>query len=278
MMMRHRRFMAGAVALVFSMPSLAEAEPAGRDVAVQLDVDVSALPDDRYTTALRGSVSRRQTEVLARAGVDVRDGAAGVLRIELRRYGEDGIHYRAKLVIVGDDREAATREITCEACTDAQLLEKVDAETAELADLLVREEAAAEPVPAPTTEVGATEPVGEQAGAAKAVGPATSDEQPRRRLGTKGNVGIGLLAAGVVGLVTGGIVLSQGVELEEPSGRLWDRNGRDYGPPGIAVMAVGGVALVTGATLVILDATRPRTRSSAIVLPSPGGLVLTGRF
>lgn len=129
----------------------------------------------------------------------------------------------------------------------------------------------AEP-PAPEVEVGEPDPDGGE------------DVEPRRGrpLGAMGKVGIGLLAAGGLGLISGGVVFAQHQRLDanEAGGRY--RSQVDFEPAGVTAMVVGGAAMVTGAVLLIVDRGRGRRmkdgRASAQLWPSTSGLLLTGRF
>jgi hypothetical protein len=93
-----------------------------------------------------------------------------------------------------------------------------------------------------------------------------------------GKAGIGLLSGGAAAVVTGGIAFAAGERFDPAVGHMRDRDGRDYGPAGVTLMVSGGAALLTGAVLLAVDRTRARKRASALLLPSPGGLVITGRF
>jgi hypothetical protein len=104
-----------------------------------------------------------------------------------------------------------------------------------------------------------------------------TDETTRKPLGSLGRAGIGVAVVGAAALVSGGIVYAQGRRPEQPLGQFEERDGRNFRPPGIAFMVTGGAALVTGIVLLAVDRRKAR-RSSALVLPSPRGLVLTGRF
>lgn len=107
----------------------------------------------------------------------------------------------------------------------------------------------------------------------------TTDQSARRPLGVLGWAGIGVAAAGAAALVSGGIVYAQGRRPEQALGQYEERDGQDFRPPGIALMVTGGAALVTGVALLVVDRSKARRESaSALVFPSPGGLVLTGRF
>src|SRR5690606_19837156 len=108
--------------------------------------------------------------------------------------------------------------------------------------------------------------------------PETSEDRPRKPLGPLGRAGIGVAVVGVGTLVSGGILFAVGERVDPPTGRAPDIRGRNFAPPGVALMVTGGAALVAGAVLLVVDRTRAKKRTSALLLPSPGGLSITGRF
>lgn len=110
-----------------------------------------------------------------------------------------------------------------------------------------------------------------------------TDDGKRAPLEPKGKTGIGLLAAGAVGVLTGGIVLAQQRRFDDQGTASLDWQGRDFRPPGLGVMIAGGAVAVTGAALLIVDRVQARhagnkSRRAAWLLPSPTGLSITGRF
>jgi hypothetical protein len=117
-------------------------------------------------------------------------------------------------------------------------------------------------------------------------GPATGPvDEPavRKPLGTMGKAGIGLLAAGVAGTITGGIVFAQQRRYDEddPEREVW--SGRDFEPPGVALMVTGGVIAATGLVLLVVDRVQARNdeksgRGTARLTPSHRGMTLTLRF
>src|SRR5690606_15280770 len=133
-------------------------------------------------------------------------------------------------------------------------------------------------------EEGPTEGTHEAEGTVESAGSASNPSEPdgvqddpttgpaRRPLGRMGKAGAGLLGAGAATLVTGGVVFSRGKRFEPPLGRTLDRGGRDFGRPGVVLMVSGGAAMVAGAVLLIVDRTRARRTSSAVVVPTPGGV------
>lgn len=122
-------------------------------------------------------------------------------------------------------------------------------------------------VPGPAVEGPATGPVDEPA--------------VRKPLGAMGKAGIGLLAAGVAGTITGGIVFAQQrrYDEDEPEREVW--SGRDFEPPGVALMVTGGVIAATGLVLLVVDRVRAGKKSgseTARLTPSRSGMTLTLRF
>lgn len=273
---------AGALA----MPTTALAEPPS-ETAVRIEVDLSALPKADFPENTRRWIIDNQTAALQREGFVVRDDASHVMRIEVSRYGEDGIHTKARLMLEGDPD--SVREFTCEACLNSQFLKKVDEETAALAAELRHELAAPkrEDEAEPTTEA---EPLVTADATETRKLPATNDEPENHegaRVGTVGLVGIGELAVGA-GLTLGGAV----VLLQDPRVRVLPEDTlveevttRDRLGTGLA--AAGASLLVSGIVLVVLDQTvlrKQREKRSATAAfrpslsPAGFGVSLTGRF
>jgi hypothetical protein len=284
--MRRTTIIAAVLACVLAMPTAALAEPPPK-TAVRIEVDVSALPKADFPENTRRWIVDNQTAVLQREGFVVKDDASHVMRIEVSRYGEDGIHTKARLMLQGDPD--SVREFTCEACLNSQFLKKVDAETAVLAGELRRElmaaEQEAEPEPAGEPEVVAATDTMESHEAR------TASDEPAdhegKRLGAIGFAGIGALAVGA-GLTLGGVI----VLVEEPRVRIpaedtlvEEVTTRDRLGTGLAV--AGASLLVSGVVLVIVDQTVLRKKrdkhSAAAVLhpslsPAGFGVSITGRF
>lgn len=289
-MTRQRIIIAILLAGAGAWPIPAGAEP-GSSEAVRIEVDVSALPKgDRYTEDTRRWVLRNQTAVLERAGFVVSDDATKAVRIEVSRYGEYGVHTRAKLMVVGD--AGSVREFVCEACMDSQFLQKVDEETTSLVERLrVQPTAEAEPQPEAEPEPEPGPAVKPANGTGDGRGElATSDEAADyegKRVGVAGYVGIGALTLGA-GLTIGGVI----VAVDEPTVRLLPDDKHVYEktdrrPTGIALTVAGASLLVGGAVLVAIDQTvlrkrRDRRRAHAAIVPqlSPAnvGVAVAGRF
>lgn len=276
------------IASALAWPSTAAAQPAS-EAAVSIEVDVSALPkEDRTTEYTRKWVLERQTTVFEGEGFPVSDGAGDVVRIEISRYGDYGANTRARLSVAGN--EASLREFTCEACTDAQFLGKVEDETTQLALWLHTERARAqEPASEPEPTVAPkTDPTDEAEGDRGKAGASEAPvEHQGKRLGSLGYAGIASLALGV-GMTVGGVV----VLAEDPSVRIPPEDTlieevTSRRPLGAALAGVGGALVVSGVVMIVVDQTilrkrRSKARVAARVRPSVStagvGVSLIGRF
>jgi hypothetical protein len=286
--------LATVLAATLAWPVRAGAEPRAEG-AVRIEVDVSALPKgDRYTEDTRRWVSRNQTAVLERAGFVVSNDASRAVRIEISRYGEYGVHTRAKLMVVGDP--GSVRELVCESCMDSQFLARVDEETAMLVERLragpeavkpvppVEAEPATEAEPEPEQRVESPEETDEPEQAEASAEP--GDGRDGKRIGVAGYVGIGALALGA-GVTLGGVI----VLVDDPSIGLQAMNDdveevADRVPLGAGLTGIGAALLVAGAVLVTVDQTvlrkrrarRAQTALVPILSPIGAGLSWTARF
>lgn len=122
--------------------------------------------------------------------------------------------------------------------------------------------------------------------------PPSTEEKPERERALAGlgwsGVAIGVVGAGLVG---GGAFLLTREETTtalDAQGRLSSTDTHPKQTPGIALAAVGGVAIAAGVTMVLLDARRQKKKKKkkrndkahATLLPTftTPGLVLSGRF
>lgn len=275
---------ATVVACTLAMPGLVSA--ATQPEAVRLEVDVSALPNDRLAEDTRTWVLKHQTTAFQEAGFTVSEDASRVVRIEISRYGEYGVNTKARLTVVGD--EGLIREFTCEACRDSQFLDKVGQETAALAEQLRGEiEASREPAaePEPTIEQP-PETATQDEGREPARGEEPTDHEGAP-LGAAGYAGIGALAVGAGMTLGGAIVLLQGESRTLHPDRDRQLEVTDRAPLGAGLTSVGIGLLVTGAVLVTIDQTVLRKRRSSraqasvvvpVVAPTGLGLSWAARF
>jgi len=257
-----RLLLALALTGALTFPAMASAAPAPAPApAVRIEIDTSALPKDDYEADTRRWVTDNQTAVLEEAGFIVSDDAPRSIRIVISRYGEYGVHTRARLMIVGD--EASVRAFDCEMCADSKFLAMVDDETKVLADRL-RERMSASDGAEPSPEPAATAPGSEPAPAGREPAqPVEEDplvDQPDPRLGGAGYAGIASMVAGV-GLTVGGVVM-----VTRPSSEGLRPGGDDQleitdrVPLGAALTGIGASLMVAGAVLVAVDQTVLRRR------------------
>lgn len=132
--------------------------------------------------------------------------------------------------------------------------------------------------PEPVVEVPTAD-----SGEPRAVEGSHADCSERMPLTPMGKAGVGLLAAGAVGAITGGFVFVQQRRLHDDDPSLLDWQGRDYRPAGTAVMVASGAVAVAGAVLLVTARARARrarraAKPAAWLLPTPRGVVVTGRF
>ena len=106
------------------------------------------------------------------------------------------------------------------------------------------------------------------------------DSRTKVPLATMGKAGIGLLAGGVAVASVGAGLLAQGRKLDEHPGQPSDLTGRDFRPPGIAVLVSGGALAVAGAVMLGLDRRKAAKQKGPLVrvLPAPSGMTIVGRF
>jgi len=287
----HRRGFGVAMGLAFAgvlaLPALASAEPIS-ETAVRIEIDTSALREDEQLETEQW-VTDKQTAVLKEAGFVVSDDAEHVIRIEISRYGEYGVHAKGRLMLVGD--EGSVREFICEMCGVSQFLTKVVEHTELVAERL-RRNLTEEKEPA-----GGSDPAIElehvpQVGAEAEVGPTklVVDDEPvdhgGKRLGGVGYAGVASLVAGF-GVTLGGII----VVVEDPSDDPRPDHDRDVEitdrvPLGAGLTVGGALLLATGAALLAVDQTVLRKRRSQgtravfapAVSPTTVGFSWTARF
>jgi hypothetical protein len=185
--------------------------------------------------------------------------------------------YRVSVAAVhGGEALRQSREPTRCECTTEELLELVDAGI-EAASEQLRAHAQREPVPKVEAEASEATPASEPEQREPSRGQSTIDA-PSRRLGPLGRTGIGVSVAGA-GLTTAGVLLAMRPrEIRGEPGRVETRNLRDSG---IGLATSGGLVLVTGVTLLVVDLVMARRRSIALVpllRPRMAGVSLVRRF
>lgn len=246
--------------------------------AVRFEVDYSALLAEQMAAAAEDSaffVEQDGAKALSdRHGIDVvEDDAAPAIIVKLAWKDYEHSVYRIEIGVerAGEALEPAeTFEATCinNSALTAAVVDKLPVALSKLAppqpDTFEPEEQE------PVVEEGTSDPRESEA----------ADRPQRRPLGIKGKLGIGFVAAGAAGLISGGVVYAQGRRYDNNDPEHADWEGRNFRPPGVALMVTGGVLLATGAVLVALDRVQGRrsAKASAWLVPTPRGVALSGRF
>ena len=250
---------------------------------VVLEIDHAALLEHQIPEAAENSaffVREDVTKALRAAhGVEVvEDPAAPAVIVRLAWVDYDKSVYRVEIAVrrPGQDAETVTR-LERHFMHDTALSQGVADSLAEAVAELGKP-----PKESPqgeATEEDPTDATGEP-GDPEQTDEANDDPSPKAPLATMGKAGIGLLAGGVVVAGVGAGLLSQGRKLDEQDGQPLERTGRDYRPPGIAVLVSGGALIVAGAVMLGLDRKNAAKRKEALVrvLPGLNGMTIMGRF
>lgn len=218
---------------------------------VQLEVDVGGLSGYEgfdpaiYDTMMQQALSR----ALESRGVEqVDEGADGAdrVRIGLVWRDFDASVYEVEVAVTrAGGRSRTLPSQLCEYCTDDELVAKAESQLDAALEVLAK----AEPQEPVETDPG-------DGGTVVADPPVVEEPSERRGLAPLAGVGIGVVALGAGGLITGGVLLGRddrvglapdgGLELETTS----------YRPPAIGLVVGGGVLLAAGVTLIAVGQLR----------------------
>jgi hypothetical protein len=169
--------------------------------------------------------------------------------------------------------DGGTLDDHCDACSPEDVVKLVDAAVdRQLAAL----KAAGAPTPSTKPEV---EP--RAAGASQPAGQPDVVSPRRRRLGKLGIAGAAVLATGAVVGGVGIVIVTRPLDYSQDPNEPERARARSPVRPGIAVAAIGGAAIITGAVLLIVDYGRQRKRRvswAPSVGPRSAWLTLEGRF
>lgn len=210
-------------------------------------VDTSAVGE--AGPAIRRRVQERADVVLRRAGVMPGRGPRDpTITVVIREIGkpDPGWEYSLSVAVEGEP-PVVSEAITCELCTETELVDKIEGQLAALAPTL---EAPDEPPP-PTVD-----PTPNPANDGSAI--VDQPEPPERGLGKPGKSGVALMVIGSAGLITGAVLaaLPARPKRDDPTREVFTQ------PPGYALLGVGGGLLVTGVILLAVDRARYRKQSS----------------
>lgn len=237
-----------------------------------VDVDTSAVGEEG--PALHKRIDGRAGDILlANEVLPAKEAGDAHFLVVVRPAGADEPGWLATVSVERDGAPVAdsTRAIDCKLCTEGELVDKV---AAALEELIPAHATAPEPVADAGSDSGgeAGEDPGEHALPPKDTGPKD------KKLGTLGYAGIGVAALGVVGIGVGaGLLAKDPVPLKDDPSQQ-----KTYKAPGGAMLAVGGVALVTGVALIVVDQIKRKKGSKTAALPYFGpdgaGLAFVTRF
>lgn len=246
---------------------------------VRLEVDHSALLDKQMVEAAEDSAYFVRTDgakaLSEGQGVEVveeDDAPAIIVKLAWKDYQNSVYFIEIATRQPGEpQRLVESFEATC--INNTALTEVVLAKLPAALEQLSKPIATAEPDPSGVEPLPETPPT-------ETTDPV--DDRKRASLGPMGKAGVGLVVAGVIGVGTGAVVFGLGERFETQPNRL-DEDGKNYRPPGGAVLGVGGAVLVTGAVLLIVDRVQARRqgkspRRSARLIPTPTGFAVGGRF
>lgn len=293
-----------------AMSSPATAEPAGGPVGAQSTADPSAsagkvrpAPTEEAkpvtaapATEAKRPVAAKRARVSLRVGTTEYDGVrvseslpARIEGIGLEYLRGEGMittvrgDYTAEVVVAplgaegdgyitsfvvfrGEDELAGSRHrLKCELCLEDELLTQVREELGGVVKAIQddRSPPVVEPEPARPKSVEVVKP------APAYVPPPPVEDPPKRGLTRLGGVGIGAFVVGAVSLGAGTALLITDEE-----------GGRDVRRPSFALIGVGGVAMISGIGLLVVD--RELRQPQSTVVPtasrSGAGLAWVGRF
>lgn len=270
-----------ATAMCFCAPVVTHAdEPAAKQLA-EFSIDTSGLErEGEDIAALTRSLDKRLTAALEQRHVARNVATAPKLRLVVLWLDYNRSDYIGKFEAQrpGSTQWADAARFECFACSNTALSKKAE-------DMLDEALAAASrpPKPAPSTHTPSNPD-------RPATTPTTTppvDTTPRddgkRPLGPLGKGGIGLGVVGIAVLGTGIGLAVHGSKLDASTSNEFEQ-GTDTTLPGIALSAIGGVALLGGITMLVVDRVRARKSRVQASLgrvggdPHSFGLQLAGRF
>jgi len=246
-------------------------EPSEVVVRADLDIDTSELGSEGpilYQRVLeRGSQIFRDGHVLpAQSGADPR------VAVTLRPFGEEEPGFAFEILIESNGRisDEGQWTVRCRLCTETELVDRVAGELAKVVSTLTTfatQPDVTEPetvVPESEAEVNPEPDIATQ----PATEPNDEAEAKSGALGILTKVGIGALVVGVASAGAGaGLIAVRPQPLSDDP--LMERYTQ---PPGYALVAVGGAAIVAGVVLVVVGQRRSKVAKRAAV--HHGGVVV----
>lgn len=235
-------------------------------VRARVEVDASGarssgpVIDDRITE--RSGLLMHERGVLP-----WKDEADVTIGIVVEEVSEPEPGFTVQIQVERDGEKSEPREVRCWLCTESELVDKTVESIGTVLDELPPP--AVESAPSPSVSQPAAEPSREDSTPIS-----FESDQSRPGLGPKGKAGVALLAGGGALVITGVALAIPGPK-PLPDNPLQQRNLR---PGGIAILAIGGVAAVTGGVLLGLDRREARVAISPAVGARLTGISVAGRF
>lgn len=243
---------APAAAAAGAATSATQSEPASASAAMEpssvpmyLMVHVDLGDSDAEVEPV---VRKRVRERLHALGLREQRGAARELTVTVRwadagadAAGSESYAVDYAFVTLADEAPRKLGSEVCDRCGMGELLAMLDRDIAKLRPELV----APVEVPAPTV---AAEP------------PEPSRKRRAAPLSTLGKVGIGVSAAGALGVIVGGILLGTPDKSRVDPNNPAQLEIKRYGESGAAFLAVGLGVLVAGVVMLAVDRARARRR------------------
>lgn len=263
----------------WSLPVAHSAPPAAAAARqrVALEVDVDELPQAERGVA--SVVLEHMRELIEGGGYEVAPEAETVLRVRLRQLeagdANYGIHFE---FVEGDVVEPATEWTDCVFCTEARLLQKLDATEEALLKSIAERQAAG------SSDDGGGETGGEETGGDEGGDGDGDVGKPVKPIGALGGAGIGVAVVGIGVTIGGAVQWSRGrVPNDDITSMISE--GRDYTGQGQLLVGIGVGAVVVGAVMLGVDvglrAKRQKAPRAHIVPTLSGkhaGISITGRF
>ena len=188
---------------------------------------------------VRGEALLRQREVLP-----ARDGAGSRIVIRIERIGSEPGYtchfaaYRGEVVVANSDGVSL-----CKLCTEAELVDHIEAAIDRVVPKLPEEPAVARQAPLPAVQSPKPAP-----------------------LAPLGKAGIGVGVAGLVAAVAGAVLITRPTEVRDSG---LERSQTDFRRPGIAVLSVGLAAMIAGLAMLAVDRHRAKPRAGGVARWGP---------
>jgi hypothetical protein len=221
--------------------------PAEEVLRLQVEMSTDRAGDEgeaiesRLSTAIEG--------VFVEQSVLKGDSSAPSLKVAVAPYEDaENPGYDATLSVIADgaEVEGSSRVVACALCTHGELAEKVSTEAAALIGAIRSGELVVYP-PEPEPEIVDGEADVLPEGPEPETGPDPSVE-PRKKLGTLGFTGIGMMGVGAIGAGVGAAIVGRDDEVVENDDSL-----KKFKTPGAILLSVGAAAIVSGAVLLVVD-------------------------